>query len=342
VTATPTVLLSHALPPADSPDMQAALAGRPLPFLRRWFQSSMAQHIVQTSPEDRAMPVELARAEILNWTTPQTPLPWAALAAREAAHREGPDGESKVTPITDDPAAWAFVSLCHWQVGNGQFTLLDAGPVSEHESQALLASMRPYFEEDGITLVPFEPGRWLARSALFDGLLSASLPRVLGLPIEPWLLGADLPELSSPIRTLRRLQNEMQMLLYQHPVNDARLARGQLPINSFWLHGAGEPRAAAAGSVVLHSELLDAAQQGPEAWRAAWQALDATQLAPLAAAAHLPTDLRLSLCSQGTAITWAPAPRPWPQRLRQNLWQWLRPVDPVRAALRLLIEEATP
>ena len=164
----------------------------------------------------------------------------------------------------------------------------------------------------------------------------ASLARVSGANIRPWLTDGSLPG------PLRRLQSEMQMLLYQHPVNDARLARGQLPINSFWLHGAGEPRAAAAGSVVLHSELLDAAQQGPEAWRAAWQALDATQLAPLAAAAHLPTDLRLSLCSQGTAITWAPAPRPWPQRLRQNLWQWLRPVDPVRAALRLLIEEATP
>jgi len=68
-------------------------------------------------------------------------------------------------------------------------------------------------------------------------------------------------------------------------------------------------------------------------------------LAPLVQRLHTAAQadaLQLSLCSQSSAITWAPAPRPWPQRLRQNLRQWLRPVDPVRAALDLLIQEATP
>jgi hypothetical protein len=33
--------------------------------------------------------------------------------------------------------------------------------------------------------------------------------------------------------------NEIQMLLYTHPVNDEREARGELPVNSVWLWGGG-------------------------------------------------------------------------------------------------------
>jgi hypothetical protein len=36
---------------------------------------------------------------------------------------------------------------------------------------------------------------------------------------------------------MKLLQNEMQMLLYTHALNDERAARRQLPVNSFWLSG---------------------------------------------------------------------------------------------------------
>jgi len=37
----------------------------------------------------------------------------------------------------------------------------------------------------------------------------------------------------------RSTLNEIQMLLYQHPVNDAREERGAAPVNSVWFWGAG-------------------------------------------------------------------------------------------------------
>jgi len=36
-----------------------------------------------------------------------------------------------------------------------------------------------------------------------------------------------------------RIFNEIQMLLFAHPVNEAREARGELPVNSVWLWGGG-------------------------------------------------------------------------------------------------------
>jgi hypothetical protein len=93
---------------------------------------------------------------------------------------------------------------------------------------------RPFFEEDGIALhASPTPGRWLARARIFDGLATASIDRAVGYPISQW------SPLGDSARPLRRLQNEMQMLLYTQRVNDDRAARGVPPINSFWLSGTG-------------------------------------------------------------------------------------------------------
>lgn len=40
-------------------------------------------------------------------------------------------------------------------------------------------------------------------------------------------------------RTLQQIMNDVQMLLHEHPVNNARERRGLPPINSIWLWGAG-------------------------------------------------------------------------------------------------------
>jgi hypothetical protein len=97
--------------------------------------------------------------------------------------------------------------------------------------------MQPYFEEDGIQLHWHSAHTWLAQGPVFQNLASASLARVRGQPTDPWI-----PRQSAAQR-LRRLQNEMQMLLYTHAVNDARGARGQAPVNGFWMSGTGSPLA---------------------------------------------------------------------------------------------------
>ena len=65
------------------------------------------------------------------------------------------------------------------------------------------------------------------------GLATASLDRVIGRVLDPWMPRGDAS------RPLRRLQQEMQMLLYTHPVNEERTRGGLLPVNSFWVSGSG-------------------------------------------------------------------------------------------------------
>jgi hypothetical protein len=134
---------------------------------------------------------------------------------------------------------------------------------------------------------------------------------------------------------LRRLQSEMQMLLYNHPVNDAREGRRQPTVNSFWLHGAGvlPAQTPANAPALLADGLRAAALQGhAQAWQAAWQELDTTVLAAALTQLQSHGALRLTLCSEQAAHTYEAKPQAWHQRL-------LRPFrkTPAHAALQALI-----
>ena len=147
--------------------------------------------------------------------------------------------DPQTAPKLDRSAAWAYVTPCRWEIGASQVQMQDPSALALEpaESQALLEAMRPYFEADGISLVYDRPGRWLACGEIFRGLPTASLDRVIGQAVDAWM-----PE-APQARALRRLQAEMQMLLYNHPVNDQRQARGLPTVNSFWISGTGRESA---------------------------------------------------------------------------------------------------
>ena len=108
--------------------------------------------------------------------------------------------------------------------------------LSAQESHTLFEAVRPLFETEGWVMAWGAPARWYAAHDSLDGLPCASIDRVIGRNIDLWL--PPTPQ----ARLIRRLQNEVQMLLYQQPLNDARVGQGALPVNSFWLSGCGRAR----------------------------------------------------------------------------------------------------
>jgi hypothetical protein len=282
----------------SSDGCRQALRTLPLPQL----QKLLAQ--LTPLPADRgdelslSAPHERALARALGLPLTDGLIPWAA---HQAQARDG---------------AWGFITPCHWQVGSKHIAM--SGPAlpdfSAQESQTLLAAMQPFFAEDGITLHYEQPQRWLARSALFDGLATASLDRVGGRDIGRWM-----PE-HPRAALLRRLQTEMQMLLYTHPVNEARAQRGVPPVNSFWLSGTGAlpaaaplPDAAAPPQVVNHLREAALREDWP-AWAQAWATIDATECAALRAALAQGQPVQLTLCGERSAQTL----RVQPQSLRNR------------------------
>jgi hypothetical protein len=103
-------------------------------------------------------------------------------------------------------------------------------------------------------------------------------------------------------------------------VNDARTARGTLPINSFWLSGtgalpaAGAPQAQAPGSEPPDLRWAPALREPAlaedwVAWGDAWAQLDATACAELVQALDAGAPVALTLCGERIAQRLESAPR---------------------------------
>jgi len=282
----------------SSEGCRQALTPLKLPNLEKLLRRLTPQPLDSGDESSLSPPHERALARALNLPVADGLIPWAALQAQTTLAASAAS------------SAWAFITPCHWQTGS-KHVAMGSVPLPDFEAQeslALLAAMQPYFSEDGISLHYEKPERWLARGDVFNGLATASLDRVAGRDVAHWLPGA-----SSAI-PLQRLQSEMQMLLYHHPVNDARSARGVPIVNSFWISGSGAlpelpHQAATAPKPVLVTSLREAALgENWPAWAQAWQALDATECAALLATLNQGGSAELTLCGERNAQTFMARP----------------------------------
>jgi hypothetical protein len=90
---------------------------------------------------------------------------------------------------------------------------------------------------------------------------------VIGRNVDRWL--------GSGARLIRRLQNEAQMLLHEHPLNAERERRGLLAVNSFWLSGAGLPQPVSGTAPRVDDRLRRHALADDWAgWAKAWEQID--------------------------------------------------------------------
>ena len=257
-------------------------------------------------------PHEQALALAMGWpagsaTLAQDALPWAALAAM----RLGLPGAAQ--------AAWGLLTPVQLVPGREQIRLGDPADLQldEAASRELLQIVRPLFESEGVILHWLAPLQWLSTHDSLDALPCASLDRVIGRHLDPWLA----PQRAA--RLLRRLQNELQMLMYTHPVNEQREAAGLPVVNSVWLSGCGRlptawatNRASTPPMPILDDRLRrPALTEDWAAWCEAWQALDA---GPLATLLQADAASALTLCGERHALTLAPAPRSLWQRVSAN------------------------
>ena len=248
-------------------------------------------------------PHERARAAAAGWHGADGCLPFAA----QAASRDGID-------VGD--LAWGLVTPAHWVVGRDHVTLADpaALQLGDAESRAAFGAVRELFESEGFRFEWGAASRWYAAHESLADLSCASLDRVIGRNVEAWLGSGATP--NSQARLMRRLQSEVQLLLYPHPLNDDREQRGELTLNSFWLSGCGRFQPDDGGAVQVVESLRKALLADDwAAWADAWCALDAGDIAQCLSAARAGHDVALTLCGERGAHRFESAP--------QNLWQRL-------------------
>ena len=254
-------------------------------------------------------PHERAHAAALGWHAADGCLPFAARAAAA-------DG------IDVGGLAWGLVTPAHWHVGRDHVVFTDPAGMhlTEAESRAAFDAVRGLFESEGFRMHWGAPLRWYVAHEGLAGLPCASLDRVIGRDVEAWMRAGIVP--AAPSRLIRRLQSEVQLLLYPHALNDARDARGEPTLNSFWLSGCGRAQPAACGA--FGAPQVDDSLRAPllaedwAAWAEAWRALDAGAIAEWSAAALNGEPVALTLCGERHAQRFEAEPQSAWQRLARR------------------------
>lgn len=114
-------------------------------------------------------------------------------------------------------------------------TILQADiALTEDEAAQLCASLNAHFAGYGLRFLAPHPQRWYLQLDHTPAIETHPLAQVAGADVHAHLpLGADALRWHSVF-------NEIQMLFYEHAVNQAREQRGELPVSAVWLWGGGK------------------------------------------------------------------------------------------------------
>ncbi|OZI70685.1 hypothetical protein [Bordetella genomosp. 12] len=175
--------------------------------------------------------------------------------------------------------------LVHLALGADTASLLDPDlmDLRPEEGAALYEAIAPLLADGEFSAEMIHPQRWRLSLPAAMAPRPASPHAVAGDRLQHWWTQ------DAASRPWRRLLNEMQMAWYEHPVNEARAARGAPPINALWLYGGARPWQPVPHEALVYTE-LDALARAADwgGWLRALAALDAEHLKPLADAAGQP------------------------------------------------------
>ncbi|WP_233881332.1 regulator [Paraburkholderia flagellata] len=234
------LLVPFALPCAAA--ASTALAGLEYPALAKLVARATLGEQVIGEDFQRTLPHE-------RWVARQ----FGALGTASANHVKpsaAADDEAPLAPYmlladggTPGDATWACVQPVHVRIAHDHLVLIDPASLelADADAATLYTVARPLIEELGVRIEAPTPQRWYLSSGGFGTLAGASPLRASGRNIEIWL--PHEAHSGQRSRAWMKVQNEVQMAWFEHPVNEAREARGLPAVNSIWFHAQGELRA---------------------------------------------------------------------------------------------------
>lgn len=154
---------------------------------------------------------------------------------------------------TSESGRWFVLQPVHIHIARDHLVLTDPRHLNldEADSRTLHGVAAPLFAEAGLTLAWGDAQTWLLRADDWEGLRTATPDAAAGHNIDIWMPKGPHE------RAWRKIQNEVQMHWFGHPLNDAREARGLRPVNSLWLWGGGMKSDRPRAPIFSHASNLD-------------------------------------------------------------------------------------
>ena len=129
---------------------------------------------------------------------------------------------------------WLYAAPVHLLLQRDTFSLAEPVPLGleADESAALTASLNQHFASDGLAFFWHE-NTWFLRLEQNPNIKTHAPQAALNKAV-----GAYLPTGEGATKWAA-FTNEVQMLLFEHPVNQAREAKNLPVVNSIWCYGSG-------------------------------------------------------------------------------------------------------
>ncbi|MDY7579213.1 hypothetical protein RGU70_12870 [Herbaspirillum sp. RTI4] len=142
--------------------------------------------------------------------------------------------------LAAQPGTWFVLQPAHIHIARDHLVLTELRQLElgEVQSRQLFESAALLCEEDGKTLLYGDSRTWFLRADDWQGLRTATPEAASGRNVDIWM-----PK-GPGEKAWRKLQNEMQMQWFAHPLNDEREAAGLPSVNSLWLWGGAQATAA--------------------------------------------------------------------------------------------------
>ena len=182
---------------------------------------------------DHAAPLERWVAEHYRLDGDALPLaPWRLAGEPDGAINAPPE------PGLGARDHWLCVDPISLSAGSRYMTIraADALDLDATEAASLIETLNRHFALDQLQLIAPHPQRWYTACEPLD-LVTRALPLVGGIIDQSALPSGETGAL------WRTRITEAQMLLHEHPINQARELRGLPPINAIWPWGLGQTHA---------------------------------------------------------------------------------------------------
>jgi hypothetical protein len=130
-------------------------------------------------------------------------------------------------------AYWLYAAPVHLQLQRDTFSLAGVLTLEPEESAALTAALNKHFKADALMFL-WHQDKWFLRFDSNPNITTHAPQAALNKAVEAYLpTGEGAMQWAA-------FTNEVQMLLFEHPINQAREAKNLPVVNSIWCYGLGK------------------------------------------------------------------------------------------------------
>lgn len=123
---------------------------------------------------------------------------------------------------------------CYLHADRDRLLLFPINDLTMEEGTLLRESIQPLLNDFDAQLVPNDLNHWSICLETMPDIALTAMPSLIGKSV-----ASALPRGAEQNDWLR-LSNEIQMVLFEHPVNQQRQSAGKLPVNSLWFWGKAD------------------------------------------------------------------------------------------------------